>query len=80
MSDHSSDDEDSDIDEGHACRDSYPPGLSDNDDAQFMWIECDQCHYWYHYLCENIDSQDEIESSSAGNAKKLNKCNFLNII
>ena len=77
MSDHSSDDEDSDIDEGHACRDSYPPGLSDNDDAQFMWIECDQCH---HYLCENIDSQDEIESSSAGNAKKLNKCNFLNII
>ena len=60
MPDYSSDHEDSDIDGGYACRDSYPPGLSDNDDAQLMWVECDQCHYWYHYLCENIDSQDEI--------------------
>ena len=72
----SSDDEDSDFDEGshcYACRGSYPPGLTDNNDAQIMRVECDQYHYWYHYLCENVDSEDEIESYVCWKCKKFLK-------
>ena len=63
VSDDSSDDKDSDFDEGshcYACRGSYSPALCDND-AQIMWVECDQCHYWDLYLCQNIESEDEIK-------------------
>ena len=41
VSDDSSDDEDSDFDEGshcYACSGSYPPGLTDNNDAQIMRV------------------------------------------
>ena len=74
VSDDSSDDEDSDFDEGshcYACRGSYLPGLIDNNDAQIMPVECDQCHYLYHYLCENVDSADEIESYICWKCKKF---------
>ena len=76
MSDDSSDDEDSDFDEGSHCyarRGIYPPGLSDNDHSQIIWVECDQCHCWYHYLRENIDSEHEIESYVCWKSKKLKR-------
>lgn len=46
------DDQDEDADTCTMCQKAYPPsGKSKN----ITWIECSQCHHWYHLQCAGLN-------------------------